>query len=158
MTMKRPLSVLKYAMTLDGKIAATTVGPCICAALPPDCTLFVSRNALHKPEAWACGGRQGHSAWVSGESARACVFELRARSDAVIVGGQTTRRDNPNLTTRRESGHTPTRIVLSRGLDLPNVSLPNPRPVLPHIQPPTTTPVSTASRDVSCWAHALCST
>lgn len=87
-TMRRPLSVLKYAMTLDGKIAATT----------------------------------GHSAWVSGEQARARVFELRARSDAVIVGGQTVRRDNPNLTTRRENGHTPTRIVLSRGLDLPEVA------------------------------------
>lgn len=32
---------------------------------------------------------------------RARVFEMRARSDAVIVGGNTVRRDNPSLTTRR---------------------------------------------------------
>jgi diaminohydroxyphosphoribosylaminopyrimidine deaminase/5-amino-6-(5-phosphoribosylamino)uracil reductase len=29
------------------------------------------------------------------------------------------RRDNPRLTTRRESGHQPMRIVMSRTLDLP---------------------------------------
>jgi len=35
---------------------------------------------------------------------RARVFEMRARSDAVVVGGNTVRRDNPNLTTRRSVG------------------------------------------------------
>ena len=39
----------------------------------------------------------------------------------MIVGGQTVRLDNPRLTTRRESGHTPVRIVMSRTLDLPPV-------------------------------------
>jgi riboflavin biosynthesis pyrimidine reductase len=52
---------------------------------------------------------------------RAMVFEMRARSDVVIVGGNTVRRDNPRLTTRREGGHTPARIVMSRTLDLPEV-------------------------------------
>ncbi|KAJ9522755.1 hypothetical protein QJQ45_019833, partial [Haematococcus lacustris] len=82
---RRPLSILKYAMTLDGKIAT----------------------------------EQGHSAWVTSPPARALVFEARARSDAVIVGGNTVRRDNPRLTTRRDSGHAPIRIVMSRTLDLP---------------------------------------
>ena len=81
----RPMGVLKYAMTLDGKIAASS----------------------------------GHSAWVSGKESRAKVFETRARSDAVIVGGQTVRRDDPRLTTRREGGHQPVRIVMTRTLDLP---------------------------------------
>ena len=49
------------------------------------------------------------------------VFETRARSDAVVVGGETVRRDNPRLTTRREGGHMPMRIVMSRTLDLPQV-------------------------------------
>lgn len=31
------------------------------------------------------------------------------------------RRDNPRLTTRREGGHQPARIVMSRTLDLPEV-------------------------------------
>lgn len=81
----KPFSILKYAMTLDGKIAAST----------------------------------GHSAWVSGPKARQQVFATRARSDAVIVGGNTVRRDNPNLTTRQEAGATPVRIVMSRTLELP---------------------------------------
>ena len=138
---KRPMGLLKYAMTLDGKIATHT----------------------------------GHSAWVSSAQSRQRVFETRARSDAVIVGGCTgagqggrglgrpvrgaglrggclrggclphchpwrasspalnapprlrhppapppaVRRDNPQLTTRREGGHQPMRIVMSRTLDLP---------------------------------------
>jgi diaminohydroxyphosphoribosylaminopyrimidine deaminase/5-amino-6-(5-phosphoribosylamino)uracil reductase len=51
----------------------------------------------------------GHSAWVTSPPARSLVFEQRARSDAVIVGGNTVRRDNPRLTTRREDGHRPVR-------------------------------------------------
>jgi diaminohydroxyphosphoribosylaminopyrimidine deaminase / 5-amino-6-(5-phosphoribosylamino)uracil reductase len=81
----RPLGILKYAMTLDGKIAASS----------------------------------GHSAWVSSPQSRQIVFDTRARCDAVIVGGQTVRRDNPRLTTRRDQGHQPIRVVMSRTLDLP---------------------------------------
>ncbi|KAK9852810.1 hypothetical protein WJX84_003994 [Apatococcus fuscideae] len=47
------------------------------------------------------------------------VFEARSRSDAVIVGGNTVRQDNPRLTTRRDGGHAPVRMVMSRTLDLP---------------------------------------
>jgi diaminohydroxyphosphoribosylaminopyrimidine deaminase/5-amino-6-(5-phosphoribosylamino)uracil reductase len=36
----------------------------------------------------------GHAAWVSGELSRARVFRVRAQSDAVIVGGNTVRRDS----------------------------------------------------------------
>ena len=64
----------------------------------------------------------GHAAWVSCADSRARVFAMRARSDAVIVGGNTVRRDNPNLTTRKQGGHAPVRIVMSRTLDLPEVS------------------------------------
>lgn len=35
----------------------------------------------------------GHAAWISGVSSRQRVFQLRGRSDAVIVGGNTVRRD-----------------------------------------------------------------
>lgn len=44
---------------------------------------------------------------------------MRARSDAIVVGGNTVRRDNPRLTTRQEGGHLPVRIVMSRCLNLP---------------------------------------
>lgn len=80
----RPFGILKYAMTLDGKIAART----------------------------------GHSAWVSSEASRSEVHQLRAGCNAVIVGGNTVRKDNPLLTSRRPDC-TPLRVVMSRTLDLP---------------------------------------
>ncbi|HEY9738779.1 MAG TPA: bifunctional diaminohydroxyphosphoribosylaminopyrimidine deaminase/5-amino-6-(5-phosphoribosylamino)uracil reductase RibD [Trichocoleus sp.] len=61
----------------------------------------------------------GHSAWVSGPESRAAVHRLRARCDAVIVGGNTVRRDNPHLTTHGQSDRNPLRVVMSRTLDLP---------------------------------------
>ncbi len=81
----RPLGILKYAMTLDGKIATNT----------------------------------GHSSWVTGPAARAEVHKLRATCDAVVVGGNTVRCDNPHLTTHGQSSHNPKRVVMSRRLDLP---------------------------------------
>ncbi len=61
----------------------------------------------------------GHAAWVSSALSRQRVFDCRARSDAVVVGGQMVRRDDPRLTTRRDGGHAPARVVMSRTLDLP---------------------------------------
>jgi diaminohydroxyphosphoribosylaminopyrimidine deaminase / 5-amino-6-(5-phosphoribosylamino)uracil reductase len=84
MVHQRVFGILKYAMTLDGKIAATG----------------------------------GHSTWVTGPPARQAVHALRAGCDAVIVGGNTVRRDNPLLTSR-QPGRSPLRVVMSRTLDLP---------------------------------------
>lgn len=84
-THHRPFGILKYAMTLDGKIAATG----------------------------------GHSAWVTSPLARREVHHLRATCDAVIVGGNTVRRDNPHLTSHEVSDRHPLRVVMSRRLDLP---------------------------------------
>ncbi len=81
----RPWGILKYAMTLDGKIATST----------------------------------GHSAWVTGELARQRVHQTRAICDAVIVGGNTVRRDNPHLTCHGVADKNPLRVVVSRSLDLP---------------------------------------
>ncbi|QLA17994.1 bifunctional diaminohydroxyphosphoribosylaminopyrimidine deaminase/5-amino-6-(5-phosphoribosylamino)uracil reductase RibD [Desulfolutivibrio sulfoxidireducens] len=44
--------------------------------------------------------RTGHSQWITGQAARRRVHELRARYDAVLVGGQTFRADNPGLDPR----------------------------------------------------------
>lgn len=88
---QRPFGILKYAMTLDGKIASSS----------------------------------GHSAWVTDATARAEVHRLRATCDAVIVGGNTVRQDNPHLTTHQTSGESaiakvqPLRVVMSRSLELP---------------------------------------
>ncbi|MEH1812788.1 MAG: bifunctional diaminohydroxyphosphoribosylaminopyrimidine deaminase/5-amino-6-(5-phosphoribosylamino)uracil reductase RibD [Nostoc sp.] len=82
---KRPLGILKYAMTLDGKIATTS----------------------------------GHSAWVTSQEARSEVHLVRAACDAIIVGGNTVRQDNPYLTSHQQGAHNPLRVVMSRHLNLP---------------------------------------
>lgn len=82
---QQPFGILKYAMTLDGKIATTT----------------------------------GHSAWVTSKASRHLVHQLRSTCDAVIIGGNTVRQDNPSLTSHGLSEHNPLRVVMSRSLDLP---------------------------------------
>ncbi len=80
-----PFGILKYAMTLDGRIAAST----------------------------------GHSAWVTTTASRRIVHQLRTEVDAVIVGGNTVRKDNPHLTTHEVGDRNPLRVVLSPSFNLP---------------------------------------
>lgn len=81
----RPFGILKYAMTLDGKIATSN----------------------------------GHSAWITSTEARNEVHKLRSACDAIIIGGNTMRRDNPHLTSHQQQAPNPLRVVMSRTLDLP---------------------------------------
>ncbi len=57
--------------------------------------------------------RSGSSRWISGEKARAVVHRLRSVSDAVLVGGETFRADDPLLTARIPGARDPKRIVLT---------------------------------------------
>jgi diaminohydroxyphosphoribosylaminopyrimidine deaminase/5-amino-6-(5-phosphoribosylamino)uracil reductase len=62
----------------------------------------------------------GESRWLTGTPARALVQALRARHDAILVGGATARADDPLLTLRGFGRRPPpVRVVLSRRLDLP---------------------------------------
>jgi diaminohydroxyphosphoribosylaminopyrimidine deaminase/5-amino-6-(5-phosphoribosylamino)uracil reductase len=54
------------------------------------------------------------SQWITGESARKRVHQLRAESDAILVGAGTVRADNPSLTTRDVHGPSPRRVVLGK--------------------------------------------
>lgn len=69
----------------------------------------------------------GESPWITSESARAHGRRLRVRSDAVIIGAETLRRDNPRLTLRDADLGTgkeqPWRVVLTRSGNLPPDSL-----------------------------------
>ena len=56
----------------------------------------------------------GTSKWITGQTARKRVHELRAQSDAIVVGAGTVRADNPSLTVRDVDGPSPRRIVLGK--------------------------------------------
>lgn len=62
----------------------------------------------------------GESRWITGPQARRWVHGLRARHDAVLVGGGTARADDPMLDVRGLGlRKQPVRVVWSRRLDLP---------------------------------------
>jgi diaminohydroxyphosphoribosylaminopyrimidine deaminase / 5-amino-6-(5-phosphoribosylamino)uracil reductase len=84
----KPWVIAKWAMTLDGKIAA----------------------------------RDGTSKWITSESSRAVVHQLRGRVDCIVVGGGTVIADDPSLTARPPGPRTAARIILDRTLKSPEAS------------------------------------
>jgi diaminohydroxyphosphoribosylaminopyrimidine deaminase / 5-amino-6-(5-phosphoribosylamino)uracil reductase len=64
--------------------------------------------------------RAGEPPWITGRDARRDAHELRACVDAVLVGAETVRMDNPRLTVRgMPRARQPWRIVLTRSGRLP---------------------------------------
>jgi len=65
----------------------------------------------------------GEPQWLTSEAARAHGRRLRQRVDAILVGAETVRRDNPLLTLRDSGSHPdkrqPWRVILSRSGELP---------------------------------------
>lgn len=61
--------------------------------------------------------RDGTSRWITGTEARAHVHAMRARADAILVGGGTLRADAPRLDVRLPGlgDRSPERWVLTRG-------------------------------------------
>lgn len=65
---------------------------------------------------------EGMGQWISNEASREDVQSWRRQCDAILVGGETFRRDNPALTLRgswAEGRPQPWRVVLSASGDLP---------------------------------------
>jgi diaminohydroxyphosphoribosylaminopyrimidine deaminase/5-amino-6-(5-phosphoribosylamino)uracil reductase len=95
-----PLVTLKAAMTLDGKIAS-----------PKQSLTPKNRAEQHS----------ARSAWITGESARAHVQELRHQHDAILVGVGTVIADDPLLTdrSRRPRRRPLLRVILDSHLRLP---------------------------------------
>ncbi len=68
------------------------------------------------------GLKNGESKWITNQYSRSMVHGLRADFDAIVVGGNTLRKDNPLLTTRGIKKTEPLRVVFTRTLDLPRES------------------------------------
>jgi diaminohydroxyphosphoribosylaminopyrimidine deaminase/5-amino-6-(5-phosphoribosylamino)uracil reductase len=89
---KRPWVVAKIALSLDGRITTPA------------------------------GARTRDDRWLTSPAARTMAHELRWESDAILVGAETARQDNPRLTVRLP-GHKgkvqPWRVVVTRSGKLP---------------------------------------
>jgi diaminohydroxyphosphoribosylaminopyrimidine deaminase/5-amino-6-(5-phosphoribosylamino)uracil reductase len=55
----------------------------------------------------------GHSQWITCKESRTEVHRMRATYDAVMVGANTVRVDNPQLTVRHVDGRHPKRIIVA---------------------------------------------
>tara|TARA_B100000212_G_scaffold298561_1_gene242841 strand:+ start:5378 stop:6472 length:1095 start_codon:yes stop_codon:yes gene_type:complete len=64
----------------------------------------------------------GESKWITNESSRSLVHEFRSEFDAIVIGGNTLRKDNPLLTTRGIKKPEPLRVVFTKTLNLPDKS------------------------------------
>jgi diaminohydroxyphosphoribosylaminopyrimidine deaminase/5-amino-6-(5-phosphoribosylamino)uracil reductase len=61
----------------------------------------------------------GDARWISCLESRRVVHQMRAACDAVLVGAETVRRDDPELTVRLSEGRDPVRVVASRSGRVP---------------------------------------
>ena len=62
----------------------------------------------------------GDGQWLTSTAARADAMRLRAQVDAILIGAQTLRADNPRLTIRGVPGaRQPWRVIVTRSGDLP---------------------------------------
>jgi diaminohydroxyphosphoribosylaminopyrimidine deaminase/5-amino-6-(5-phosphoribosylamino)uracil reductase len=64
-------------------------------------------------------GKKEEQVWISNTYTKRLVHKWRAEVDAILVGTNTARLDNPSLTTRYYFGKSPLRIVLDRAATLP---------------------------------------
>jgi diaminohydroxyphosphoribosylaminopyrimidine deaminase/5-amino-6-(5-phosphoribosylamino)uracil reductase len=92
---KRPYIILKWAQTKDGFI-----------------DIIRSANNAKQPT------------WITNEYSKTLVHKWRAEEQAILIGTNTAKKDNPSLTTRNWFGKNPLRIVLDRELKLdPKLSI-----------------------------------
>lgn len=69
--------------------------------------------------------KNGHSQWITGESARKHAHLVRSQHDAILIGIETARSDNPSLTTRLDGiSHNSIRVILDSNMRIdPNAKL-----------------------------------
>lgn len=57
--------------------------------------------------------------WITNQYSRQLVHKWRAEEQGILIGTNTVKEDNPNLTTRHWKGNNPVRIVIDKDLKLP---------------------------------------
>ncbi len=89
---------------------------------------FFTQTDRHRPYVilkWAqtrdgfVAKRDYSSKWISNSSSRQLVHKWRAEEDAVLVGKNTAKYDDPALNVRDWSGNNPLRVVIDSNLELP---------------------------------------
>ena len=65
------------------------------------------------------GLKNGKSKWITNKDSRSLVHSFRACFDAIVIGGNTLRKDDPLLTSRGIRKPEPLRVVFTKTLDLP---------------------------------------
>jgi diaminohydroxyphosphoribosylaminopyrimidine deaminase / 5-amino-6-(5-phosphoribosylamino)uracil reductase len=58
-------------------------------------------------------GNQAGPGWITGKSERILVHKWRAEEQAILIGAETVRTDNPLLNVREWKGNNPIRLILS---------------------------------------------
>ena len=86
----RPYVILKWAQSADGFI-----------------------DLIRKP------GDAAEPNWITGPVERVLVHRWRAEEDALLVGGETVRKDNPALNVRFWSGPDPVKVIVTKNARLP---------------------------------------
>jgi riboflavin biosynthesis protein RibD len=81
----------------------------------PFVTVKVAQSLDGKIATWT-----GDSKWISSEDSRRYVHKLRSMSDAVMVGANTVRMDDPLLLSKLSRGKQPIRVIVSGRSPLPS--------------------------------------
>ena len=90
---------------------ATALNPAFNKWIVTGLPLVIAKAALSLDGKMAT--RTGDSKWITSDAARREAHRLRAQVDAIMVGGNTVRRDNPQLTLRHGvRGRQPWRVVV----------------------------------------------
>lgn len=99
-TQKRPYIILKWAQSADKFIAP-------------------SHSQTEKRQADTIAfSKRANTKWISNEFSRILVHKWRTEEDAIMVGTNTARIDNPELNVRDYSGRNPVRILIDKDLSL----------------------------------------